>query len=299
MTWKTQILTDNNVSKIIFTKENAVAESVLYKYNSYSDRTVICCSTQSGCPVGCTFCGTGKRFIRNLDFSEITEQIDYVIDNIVLKEIQSTNEIKKFQIMFMSMGEPLLNFINVEKAIRILNKKYPNAQLLLSTVGINNKETLNSLLQLSLDIDKVGLQFSIHEAFDNKRDILIPYKNKMTLREIRDYGLLWNTLTNRPVYLNYCITGKNTSEQELSRLLDLFSPQHFNFTFSVVCNIDKNGMSCSIFDDLDYINHISNIFLQNGYNVRVFDPAGKDTIGGGCGQLWFVQDWMKNYKKTK
>lgn len=51
---------DTNVKKFVFEKENAVAEAVLYKYPTYEDRTVICCSTQSGCPVGCRFCGAGN-----------------------------------------------------------------------------------------------------------------------------------------------------------------------------------------------------------------------------------------------
>jgi adenine C2-methylase RlmN of 23S rRNA A2503 and tRNA A37 len=50
---------DENVMKFVFTKENAVAEAVLYKYPTYEARTVICCSTMSGCPVGCRFCGAG------------------------------------------------------------------------------------------------------------------------------------------------------------------------------------------------------------------------------------------------
>ena len=71
---------DNNVSKFVFSKKNdVVVESVLYKYGSYGERTVICCSTQCGCPVACTFCGTGNNFIRNLTVDEILYQIDYVI----------------------------------------------------------------------------------------------------------------------------------------------------------------------------------------------------------------------------
>ena len=51
------------------------------------------------------------------------------------------------------------------------------------------------------------------------------------------------------------------------------------------------------YKNLDQINKISADFLDAGYNVRVFNPDGQDDIGGGCGQLWFVQEWMKNHKK--
>lgn len=53
---------ENNVWKYIFESDNAVAEAVLYQYESFYKRTVICCSTMSGCPVGCVFCGTGKKY---------------------------------------------------------------------------------------------------------------------------------------------------------------------------------------------------------------------------------------------
>lgn len=291
-----------NVTKFVFenepTQKPMVAEAVLYKYGSYKNRTVICCSTMSGCPVGCSFCGTGKKFIRNLEHQEIIEQIDTVINYIKNQEELNTNEIQKFQIMFMSMGEPLLNLTSVLKAIKLLNQKYPNAQLLLSTIGPKlNIQQETEFLKLSKEIDKIGLQFSIHRGFDKPRNLLIPYINKLSLNEIKEKGILWNKITNRPVYLNYCINGKeNTSENELQNLINLFPPDIFYFTFSVICTSDKNDHSKE-FRDLDFINRIQNQFLQNGYNVRIFDPAGQDDIGGGCGQLWYVQEWYKNHKK--
>lgn len=292
-----KILKDDNVSKFIFTKEDMVAESVLYKYESYENRTVICCSTQSGCRVGCSFCGTGKRFIRNLTSEEILEQVKTVIENEVLKEIDNTNNIKKFQIMFMSMGEPFDNYDNLKKAIFELNLLYPNAALLISTVGLKKYEEFKDFLRLSIAVDKIGLQFSIHQSNEEKRNKLIPYKNKLNLREIRDYGIEWSEKTGRPVYLNYCIDGNNVSDEEINRLKDLFSKKHFYFTFSVICSTDKNNKTIGTYNDMEVINKVSESFLKEGYNVRIFDPAGQDTIGGGCGQLWFVQDWIKNYKK--
>ena len=291
-----KILEDNNVSKFIFNKEDMVAEAVLYKYESYKKRTVICCSVQSGCKVGCTFCGTGKRFIRSLTSKEIVEQVKIVINNKVLNEIKNTNEIEKFQIMFMSMGEPFDNYYQVKKAIIELNKLFPNAQLLISTVGLRKYEELNDFMKLSIKINKIGLQFSIHQANEEKRNKLIPYKNKLTLREIRDYGIEWSENTGRPVYLNYCIDGNNVSENEINKLKDLFSKKHFYFTFSVICSLDKNNKLKGIYNDMNVINQVSQNFVAEGYNTRIFNPAGQDTIGGGCGQLWFVQDWMKNYK---
>lgn len=191
---------DNNVSKFVFSKENdIVVETVLYKYNGYDERTVICCSTQCGCPVACTFCGTGNNFIRNLTADEIIYQVDYLINEKVLKEIKTTDEIKKFQIMFMSMGEPMFNFSSVKKAIRELNQKYPNAKLLLSTVGVKNNNVLSEILEVAKEIQNVGLQFSIHQANEEKRNKLIPYKNKMNFRIIEKYKTKDNNIDPQDV----------------------------------------------------------------------------------------------------
>lgn len=279
---------EKNVWKYVFECEDAVAEAVLYKYESFDTRTVMCISTMSGCPVGCQFCGTGKKFIRSLTTNEMLYQVNTVILD---KGLANINNAKRFQIMFMSMGEPFLNYDNVENAIIELNKLFPRAELLISTVGIDHNNCLARFLDLSKRIDKVGLQFSIHEAYEERRNQLIPYKNKMSIREIRNYGSVWSMVTRRPVYLNYCISSTNDTQDSIEKLKDLFSPVHFNFTFSVICSANEN-MKQAGFRDLDRLNKVADSFTQDGYNVRVFNPAGQDDIGGGCGQLWYVQKWI-------
>ena len=78
---------EGNVFKYVFTERDYVAESVLYKYDDFYKRTVICCSTQSGCPVGCKFCGTGNRFIRNLTTDEIVNQIKTILSDKNIEDI--------------------------------------------------------------------------------------------------------------------------------------------------------------------------------------------------------------------
>lgn len=287
---------EGNVWKYVFTKPDMVAEAVLYKYNDFYDRTVICCSVMSGCPVGCTFCGTGAKFIRNLKADEIAEQIENVLASKGL--IGDINEkCKKLQFMFMSMGEPMLNWNEVEKAIRILHDKFSNAQLLLSTIGCENDEVFHKIINLSKTIDKIGLQFSIHKSNDEDRNQLIPFKNKMTLEKIRDAGIIWWKETGRKPFLNYCIDGTNNTNDDFIRLTTLFTPVVFNFTFSVVCSKDETMKDAS-FRNLEVIRNFQNRFLEKGYNVRIFDPAGQDDIGGGCGQLWYVQNWLKGHSDS-
>lgn len=184
----------------------------------------------------------------------------------------------------------MLNFNYVSQSIQELSVLFPNAQLLLSTMGVNNENALSELLILSKKYNQVGLQFSLHNSIESERNIIIPFKNKMTIRQLRNYGITWNIETRRRPYINYCVTSENSSNEHINKIMDLFPPQIFNFTFSVVCNADKTNKE----DKTDYnrLYEIQSQFLDNGYNVRVFDPAGKDDIGGGCGQLWFVQDWL-------
>lgn len=285
---------EGNVWKYIFESADAIIEAVLYRYDDFMKRTVLCVSVQSGCPVGCTFCGTGKKFIRNLTESEIINQVWDILKDRGLRHI--IGDAERFQIMFMSMGEPLLNFNNVKNAIQMLSMIYPNAELLLSTIGVNDHDALGELLSLSKSINRVGLQFSIHEAFEKQRNELIPFSNKMSLKKIRDYGIVWNRETGRPVYLNYCVTDENSTDVDIEELQTLFSPVVFNFTFSVVCSDDEN-MKDKGYRNYDQINKVIQSFIKEGYNTRMFDPAGQDDIGGGCGQLWHVQDWMKKHDK--
>lgn len=292
--FKVQESKESNVFKYVFTEEDYVAETVLYRYESFNKRTVICCSTQSGCPVGCSFCGTGKNFARNLTSDEIVEQIKTVIED---KEINTT-EVEKFQIMFMSMGEPMLNWDNVEEAIIALNKLYPSADLLLSTIGVKDYTIMDRIINLSKKISKIGLQFSIHKSTDRDRNQLIPFKKKLSLEEIRDFGTAWFLATKRKPYLNYCVDGTNNEDSDTKHLKKLFTPIIFNFTFSVVC-ADDETMKDSGYRNLDVIRCFEQSFIEKGYDTRVFDPAGQDSIGGGCGQLWETQNWMKQWKAEK
>ena len=286
--------TDTNVSKFVFEWNNpkGIAESVLYRYGSYEERTVICCSVQSGCPVGCSFCGTGKFFVRNLTKNEIVEQVDTCLATIDCK----TSEIKKFQIMFMSMGEPFLNFTELKLAIVALHDKYRNADLLVSTSAPSViYKHIGEFITLSRDIPKVGLQFSVHESLDENRKKLIPTKT-CTLRQISAIGELWASFVGRKPFYNYCVHSNNSSEDDANRLIRLFNPDVWETTLSVICEKDES-VSNSIDRQLEMIKCFSTQMTTLGASIRIFNPAGQDDIGGGCGQLWYFQEWLKSLKK--
>jgi 23S rRNA (adenine2503-C2)-methyltransferase len=283
---------DNNVSKFVFTCDTAVAEAVLYKYPTYEERTVICCSTQSGCPVGCVFCGTGKKFIRNLTADEIVFQCEYILKGLNIDTIK----IRKLQLMFMSMGDPMLNLNEVANAIRSLNIKYPDAQLLISTSAPKLDESVyDKFIELSKEIDKIGLQFSVHESTDENRKKLIPTKTN-SLRDIANIGTKWFLATNRRPYFNYCVHDGNNTIDDVKRLSALFVANIWESTISVICEKDET-VAASLDRQRDLAENFSLLMLNAGYSVRVFNPAGQEDIGGGCGQLWFVQKWIKDHKK--
>ena len=282
---------DTNVSKFVFESidSKGIAEAVLYRYGSYEQRTVICCSVQSGCPVGCTFCGTGKFFIRNLSKQEIIEQVDTCLSTIDCK----TSEIKKFQIMFMSMGEPFLNFKELKLAIIELHYKYPNADLLVSTSAPSLiYKVMGEFISLCKDIPKIGLQFSVHESLDENRKKLIPTQT-CTLRQISSLGELWSSFVGRKPFYNYCVHNGNNTKDDENRLIQLFNPNVWETTLSVICEKDES-VSNSIDRQLEMIQEFGTEMTNLGASIRIFNPAGQDDIGGGCGQLWYFQEWLKN-----
>lgn len=277
----------SNVSKYVFEKDDAVVEAVLYKYPDYKTRTVICCSTQSGCPIGCRFCGSGEYFVRNMTTEEIVAQVDRCIADTGV----DAAEMGRLQVMFMSMGEPLLNLKQLIPACHILYKKYPNAALLISTSAPD--VDFAPLFEAAAVIPTVGLQFSVHESTNEKRNELIPFKKKLTLEQIADKGEVFHYYTGRQPFFNYCAHDTNSEWEDVYRLQALFDPMIWCATVSVICERQEwlpatNEYQRSLATDF------ASKLVERGYNTRTFDPAGQDTIGGGCGQLWFVQEWMRN-----
>lgn len=290
---------EKTVWKFVFTKADACVEAVLYRYPTFRERTVMCMSTQCGCPMGCSFCGTGKQFVRNLTTEEIMDQY-YAIEEFVA-EIDGTEFIyvNKMQVMFMSMGEPLLNMMNLSDAMKEIHKENPEAQLLISTAGPRTLDGWDEFFCTAMEIPTVGLQFSVHEAFNEDRDAIIPIKKKCNLEEMSYYGGLFHRITGRRPFFNYCVHEKNSNKEHADALLGHFNPEIWECTLSVICETDETVKS-SVDRQLEMIHEFSGMLVERGFNTRVFCPAGQDDIAGGCGQLHATQRWMKaNTDKVK
>ncbi len=287
---------DTSVAKFVFTAfdDSAVAEVVLYRYPDFKTRTVLCISTQSGCPVGCSFCGTGRFFARNLHADEIVEQIVTALSYVTC----DPSDIGKLQIMFMSMGEPMLNLDALLDAIGIIHRRYPDAQLLVSTSAPRlSDEKYHELFHLAQVIPQIGVQFSVHESNDAARAALIPTKTT-PLHDIGRLGEEFAELTGRQPFFNYCVHSGNDTQINVDELLANFDPAVWQATLSVICQKDET-VKASTLRQLDRIEAFSQIMAQAGYSVRTFNPAGQDDIGGGCGQLWYFQEWANQRRRKQ
>lgn len=193
---------------------------------SRDERWMIGVSTMSGCPVGCKFCSTGMlKKIEPLSYLQILEQIYFITDKHFPNH--KPDDSKEFKINYTRMGEPFLNFSNVRAVILYLKNVYPWSHHYLSTIGVNGSD-------FSFVKDNISLQFSIHSLNEEKRNWLIPYKNKMTLKEIGQV----RTKSKLKTTLN--LTLVDEADFDIKILKEYFDPQYF---FIKVSPLNENVVS--------------------------------------------------------
>ena len=143
----------------ILLDDNNIIEAVSFKKNNHT----ICLSSQVGCSVGCVFCESGKNgLIRNLTAKEIFEQYELVM------QYSGFNKEENGYVLFMGIGEPLLNYDYVKEAVFNI-KKNTREKIIISTVGIRGK--LDRIIRDELDVD---LCISLHATNQDQRDKIIP-----------------------------------------------------------------------------------------------------------------------------
>lgn len=193
---------------------------------SRDERWMIGVSTMSGCPVGCKFCSTGMLKKLELLFdSQTVKQVHFITNKHFANHIP--NNSKEFKINYTRMGEPFLNLKEVKSAIRELSACWPHTHHYLSTIGINGSD-------FSFVEGNISLQFSIHSLNEEKRNWLIPYKNKMTLKEIGQV----RTKSKLKTTLN--LTLVDEADFDINILKEYFDPQYF---FINVSPLNENVVS--------------------------------------------------------
>lgn len=201
-------------------------ESVFLPYRD--GRRSVCISTQMGCALGCKFCVTGELgFIRNLSPGEIVEQVYRIEDWLREREENEKGNTRKLtNIVFMGMGEPLLNYDAVLKAIKILISKegfnFSIRKITLSTVGI-----VPGIRKLAREGLEIVLSISLHAPNNQLRQKLIPTNLKYPLEDLMAACEYYWRTTNRRITFEYAlIEGVNDRPEharQLSRLLENIS----------------------------------------------------------------------------
>ncbi|NGX63612.1 MAG: putative dual-specificity RNA methyltransferase RlmN [Candidatus Anoxychlamydiales bacterium] len=262
---------DEQTKKYLFELEDGYfIESVLILSDT---RKTICVSSQVGCPVRCSFCASGKKgFFRNLKAFEIVEQVLLIAKDINEK---STN------IVFMGMGEPLLNFDEVVKAVKIMSDdKYLNIsqrRITISTAGI-----LENIKRLKDENLKVYLALSLHGATDEIRNRIIPYSKKYKLQDILKELRLYFEKTKRDILFEYIlIESVNDSIEDAKKLVHLL--KNFQCTINLIPYNEVENLSYKRPSGVKILK-FKNYLISKGLNVVQRYTKGKD-IAASCGQL--------------
>lgn len=198
---------------------------------SRNERWMVGVSVMSGCPVRCKFCATGNMKSKpvNLTADEIVEQVMIVVSrnpNVDLKNV------KEFKINYTRMGEPFLNIDNVRTAINILNNtigKQVNIHHYISTIGIKDSD-------FSWITGNITLQLSLHSLNEERRNELIPMKNKMTIEELGSIRVNSNLKTT----VNMTLVDEK--DFDIDTLKRYFDPKYF---FIKLSPINENVVSVS------------------------------------------------------
>lgn len=248
-------------------------ESVLLRHGD--GRRTVCVSAQAGCPLGCKFCATGAMGLkRNLAAGEIVAQVLFFARYLKKEEGgRATN------VVFMGMGEPLLNYDNVMEAVRILNSKdalgIGARRISVSTSGI-----VPGIERLAKEDLQINLAVSLHSADDAKRSELMPINKKYPLAEVVEAASRFARTKKREVMCEYLlIKGVNDGEEDALALARLMRGGLF-----VVNLIRYNPTGIFRPSDSAAIARFKKILLDNGINATQRYSFGQD-INAACGQL--------------
>lgn len=197
---------DGTIKYLLQLADGEQVESV---YLPYPDRVSVCLSSQVGCPAGCTFCATAQGGLaRNMTAGEIVEQVLTLASENADRRISHA--------VYMGMGEPLLNYDNVIKSVRLLVDEVGMSprHLTISTVGV-----VPGILELADEELPVTLALSLHAPDDETRERLIPTARKWKIAEILDACRRYFEKTNRNLTFEYLLIDGVNDRPEQARAL--------------------------------------------------------------------------------
>lgn len=276
------------VCKMVFSKADKAAKALLTLQDGRQIETVllkpqdtwsVCVSSQVGCPLHCSFCSTGKMgFRRDLTDEEIADQVlmwyQYVRKEKLGERISS--------VVFMGMGEPLLNYLNVVKAAQTLsNPDYLNIgarHISISTAGIADK-----LHKLAVDLPQANLAVSLHNADDSERSKLMPVNRRFNLEELQKAVEEYIAMTGRQVFLEYAVLENVNSRPEhirkLAKWIYGIKDNYLIHVNLIACNLGR-GMKT----DDKVVKDFAAAVKAMGIGVTIRKSMGNDVLAA-CGQL--------------
>ncbi|WP_410222106.1 23S rRNA (adenine(2503)-C(2))-methyltransferase RlmN [Pedobacter sp.] len=269
-----QFSNDRTIKNAFRLYDNNIVEGVLIPTE---DRMTACVSSQVGCSLTCKFCATGYMDRkRNLNADEIYDQV-VLID----KQAKQNYNVPLTNIVYMGMGEPLLNYANVLKSIeRItapdgLNMSYK--RITVSTAGI-----AKMIKKLGDDGVKFNLALSLHAANDKKRNEIMPISEHNSLKALAEALKYYFQKTKNPVTYEYIVFNDFNDELEDAMELEKFC-KHVPCKVNL---IEYNPIQFADFlnADGDKIDAFANYLRSKGVNTNIRRSRGKD-IDAACGQL--------------
>lgn len=256
--------------------DGQIVETVLMRH--IDGRRTVCLSSQVGCPLQCSFCSTGQLgFRRNLTVEEIVEQV------LLWQRQLAVVDEKVDNVVFMGMGEPLLNLAAVLRAIEILHNPETFAigwrHMAISTVGL-----VPEIKQLIKFGQQIKLAWSLHTADNRLRDRLMPVNKRYNLEQVKKAMLEYAQITNRRIMVEYLmLDGVNDNLIQAEKLADFLNdfPKNLIVVNLLTYNPGESDFRPSRANKRrDFIN----ILKRRGYSVTERLSLGQDVVGA-CGQL--------------
>jgi len=271
---------------------NAVRiETVLMRY---ADRATACLSSQAGCALGCVFCATGQAgFTRNLSAAEIVGQalhVERVLraepsqvdgDRLLRRQAVSSRRTVLSNLVFMGMGEPLLNYDAVATAIEILGDSSGLAigakQTTVSTVGV-----VPGIVRLADERRRWSLAVSLHAATQEERAAIVPVARAWPLDELMEACRYYSTKLEQKIFFEWTlIAGKNDGPEQARELAHLLRgiPAHVNL-IPLNATTGYDGAAT----DADSARRFQAWLRDAGLPATIRARRGTDAASG-CGQL--------------
>ena len=265
---------DGTVKNAIRLHDGLVVESVFIPTPT---RTTACVSSQVGCSLDCTFCATARlKKMRNLNPDEIYDQV-VAID----QQSRAYKNHKLSNIVFMGMGEPLLNYKNVLKAIEMITSEeglgMSPRRITLSTVGLPKM-----IRKLADDEVRFKLAVSLHSAIDSVRSSMMPINEKSDLNELLGALQYWYEKTKSMITFEYVVwKGINDRQEDIDALVAYCKKVPSKVNLIEYNPIDDDGFEQA---DEKVIEKYRQDLERNQITVNIRRSRGKD-IDAACGQL--------------